>query len=126
MAVLSLLPLLLFGVLYVWFLGLAAKWILKLSVARKLRWIFIAIVLAITMANTLVSQAAGRPALAVLGLVVHLLVGAWFFGKFAVRGETQSSNFIGGLKMTAAAMTMLLVTCGVLIGASWLLLARPA
>jgi hypothetical protein len=40
MALLGFLPLLIAGLLIVWFLGLTAKWILNLRVSLKLRWVY--------------------------------------------------------------------------------------
>ena len=111
------------GLLYVWYLGLAAKWTLKLGVSRKLRWIFFGLVLAITFLNILLTGAIGRPTSAALGAVAHLLFGGWFFGKFAVRPGGEAPGFGGGVKMTAVAMALLLVTIGALLGGSLFIIA---
>lgn len=103
------------GFLYVWYLRLAAKWVLKTSLSRKLCWIFFGLVLVVTALNIGMGLAIGRPAFALLGLIAHLLLGGWFFGKFAVSGERGAPGFAGGLKMTGVAMALLGITCGVFI-----------
>jgi hypothetical protein len=42
-ALLGFVPLILVGLMYVWFLGLSAKWTLKIKVGLKLRWIYSAL-----------------------------------------------------------------------------------
>jgi hypothetical protein len=103
------------GLLYVWYLRLAAKWTLKTSLSRRLCWIFFGIVFAITALNLVVSVAIGRQGIPFLGLVVHLLFGGWFFGKFAINGEKMAPGFFGGLKLTGVAMVLMGITCGGLI-----------
>ena len=111
------------GFLYVWYLRVAAKWTLGTSVNRKLCWIFFALVLVVTLVNVAVSTAFGRPGFVLVGVAAHLLLGGWFFGKFAVNGDKVAPGFVGGLKMTGAAMVLLGVTCGVLIAVPTLLLS---
>jgi hypothetical protein len=113
--VFSIVSLVVIGFLYVWYLRLAAKWTLKTSLSLKLCWIFFGLVLAVTALNIGVSLAVGRPGFVLLGLVAHLLLGGWFFGKFAVNGERLAPGFVGGLKMTGVAMALLGITCGVFI-----------
>jgi hypothetical protein len=84
-AFLGFVPLILVGLMYVWFLGLSAKWTLKMKIGLKLRWIYFCLVIAIAFVNALVSHAIGRTGSVVLGLVAQIAFGAWFFGRFAVR-----------------------------------------
>jgi hypothetical protein len=126
MALLGFLPLLLAGLLFVWFLGLAAQWTLKLRVSLKLRWLYFGLLVVIAIINILVSQAIGRAGSVVLGLTAQVLFGAWFFGKFAVRGESQSANFVGGLKMVGVATALLIVLCVALFAVSSFMLARTS
>jgi len=124
-AVFMLISFTLAGFLYVWFLGIAAKWTLKTSVSRKLRWIFYGLVIVLTVMNIVVSVAVGRSASVVVGASAHLLFGAWFFGKFAVQ-EGVAPGFVGGRKMTAVAMGLLFVACGALFGVSTFILGGRA
>lgn len=114
-ALFSLVSFVIIGFLYVWFLKLGAKWTLRLKVATKLCWVFYGVVIAITLVNVGVSSAIGRPGFLLVGAVAHLLFGGWFFGRFAVSRETGAPGFVGGLKMTAVAMALLLAASGALI-----------
>lgn len=113
------------GVLYVWYLRLAAKWTLKISLSRKLCWIFYGLVLAASAVNILVSQAIERPAIIALGIAAHLLFGGWFFGKMAVNRDKVAPGFVGGLRLTGVAMTLLGITCGIFLAVPAYFLGKP-
>jgi hypothetical protein len=110
--------------MYVWFLGLSAKWTLKLKVGLKLRWIYFCLVIAIAFVNALVSHAIGRTGSVVLGLVAQIAFGAWFFGKFAVRSESRSAQFLSGLKIVGTATALMLVVIGSIFMVTSLVLPR--
>lgn len=106
------------GFLYVWYLRLAAKWTIKTTLSYKLCWIFFGIVIAITILNKILTSAVDKPSFAVLGIIAHVLVGAWFFGKFAIGNEKTAPGFVGGIKVILVAMALLGVTCALLFAVS--------
>jgi len=106
---LSLLPMAIIGALYVWFLRLSAKWILKISLSLKLAWGFFAAVIALIVLNKAFLPHESTTVTAVVGVTMHLVFGAAFFGRLAVDREGKSPGFIGGLKMIATAMGLLAV-----------------
>ena len=111
--VLSLVPLALLaaiGFLYVWYLRIAARWTVKIALSRKLAWVFVAIVLLGAIAVRIFVPTDGNPIAAVVGAAVHLGFGAYFFGNFAVDKSGTRPGISGGLKITAVAMGLLLVT----------------
>ena len=124
--VFSLISLALAGLLYAWFLQLAAKWTLKTSLNRKVRWLFVGMVFVLTLANLALTGSLGRPTSAAIGLLAHLLLGGWYFGRFAVNKEKVAPGFAGGLKVTAVAMALLGATSLALIAVPAILLPSKA
>ncbi len=120
----SLIILAITALLYVECLRLAGKWVLKTSLSRKLCWIFFGLIIAIAVLNRLVAIEFSRPASTTLGLIAHLLFGAWFFGSFAVNKENIAPGFVNGLKLIGVAMGLMLITCIALVGLSTLLLSE--
>ncbi|WP_092399550.1 hypothetical protein [Collimonas sp. OK412] len=110
----SLIPLLMIGFLYVWYLRLAARWTLKISLSRKLAWIFVAIVFIVSMLVRRFLSLEGIPVATIAGMALHLAFGSLFFGNFAIDQDRKRPKIIGGLKMTSVAMALLLATVGAL------------
>ena len=103
------------GALYVWFLRLSARWTLKTTVSRKLCWGAVAGTVAITACGLLIAETlGGREILMVVHPVAQLLFGGWFFGRFARTPDNLPPGFVGGLKMTGAALAMLVVVLGLM------------
>lgn len=112
--VLGLIPSAVCGFLYVWYLRLAARWTLKISLSQKLAWIFVAIVFIWTiLGRALLSE--GSLIAGIAGIALHLGFGACFFGYFAVNKSLKRLGFTGGLKITVVAMGLALATTGTLL-----------
>jgi hypothetical protein len=103
------------GAVYVLFLRLSARWTLKTTVSRKLCWAAVAGAVAITACGLLIAETiGGRGILMVVHPVAQLLFGGWFFGRFARTPNNLAPGFVGGLKMTGAALAMLVVVLGLM------------
>jgi hypothetical protein len=122
----SLLSLALAGLLYVWYLRLAARWTLKTSLNRKVCWIFVGFVFVLTLANLAMSAKLGQPTSIAIGAFAHLLLGGWYFGRFAINSEKQAPGFLGGIKVTGVAMLLLGGTSLVFVALPSLLLSSRA
>lgn len=124
MIILSFLPLMLAGLVSVWILGLAGKWTLRIRVSLKLRWFYFGLLMIISIVNILANRFIGSSGSVILGVAAQVVFGAWFFGRFAIRGSSQSANFMGGLKMVGAATAILLLAGGFMFAATSLLIPR--
>ena len=114
------LPLVIMLVLYAAFFRLAARVMRTTRVGWSYAFQFAGLVFLMTIAgNSLTSMQAGELPLllgALLGISLHLLLGAWFFRERALGSDGQPVGWLGGAKLTAVALGLLLLTTAVLVG----------
>ena len=125
----QLLPLLIVLALYAAYFRLAAR-VLR---ASRIGWLyafqFAGLVVVLTIAGRLVSSYFGELPLLLgifFGLILHLVLGAWFFRERALASDGQPLGWSGGAKLTAVAFCFLFLTLALVLGGMRALLSFSA
>ncbi len=128
--VFQLLPLLIILALYAVYVRLAARILGTSRVGWSYAFQFSMLVAVITIAGRWATAYVGTLPLLlglVIGLGLHLALGAWFFRERALASNGQQLGWGGGAKLTAVAFGLLILTMAILfVGLRALLPNTPA
>lgn len=118
-SVLQFLPLVVALCMYAAFVRLAAR----ITRASGVGWLgaiqFAVLVVVVSVLGRVVSLYVGQAPLllaALFGIAIHLALGAWFFRNRAVAADGQVVGWVGGAKLSALALGLLLFVMVVLFG----------
>lgn len=117
--ILQLLPLVIVLCLYAALVRLAARVTRTSGVGWLRAFQFAGLVAVLSVLGRIVSSYAGQAPLLVaglLGIALHLALGAWFFKDRALAADGQPVGWVGSTKLTAIAMCLLFLTMVALFG----------
>jgi len=126
MAAFPILPTLIAGCIYVFFLRLSSQMMLGYKVNRKLLWIWFAIAVVISVINIAIfSGVVTATGLTIgIGFLLHIVLGGAFLGRFAVDSFRVRPGFAKGTAVVGIAATASMGIFLTLIYGSRYLLAR--
>ena len=119
MSIFQFLPLIIVLCLYAVFVRLAARLTRMSGVSWGRAFQFAALIVVLSIMGRVASLYVGQAPLVAAGLVgimIHLALGAWFFKDRAVASNGRVAGWGGGAKLIAVAVGLLFVTLLVLFG----------